>query len=71
MKSFMKWLPLFAFTLALSVSSAFATDAPPLDLSGTGTTIGGYIAAAALSGVAILAALYGVRVIIRAFKSVK
>jgi hypothetical protein len=43
----------------------------PLDLSATGTTIAGYIADAALAGVAILAGFYGVRVIVRAFKTVK
>jgi hypothetical protein len=43
----------------------------PLDLSTTGTEMAGYVAAAAGAGVALLAALYGVRVIIRAFKSVK
>ncbi len=43
----------------------------PLDLSGTGTEMAGYVATAAGAGVALLAALYGVRVIIRAFKGVK
>ena len=52
-------------------SFAFAADSAPLDLSSTGTTIAGYIATAAGAGVAVLAGLYGVRVIIRAFKSVK
>jgi hypothetical protein len=54
-----------------SVSNAFADTSAPLDLSSTGTTIAGYIATAAGAGVAVLAGLYGVRVIIRAFKSVK
>jgi hypothetical protein len=43
----------------------------PLDLAATGTEIAGYIAGAAGAGIAILAAFYGVRVIIRAFKMVK
>jgi hypothetical protein len=43
----------------------------PLDLSSTGTEVAGYIATAAGAGVAILAGMYGVRVIIRAFKGVK
>ncbi len=43
----------------------------PLDLSATGTEMAGYVATAAGAGVALLAALYGVRVIIRAFKGVK
>lgn len=43
----------------------------PIDLAATGTEVAGYVAAAATAGIAILAALYGVRVIIRAFKSVK
>jgi hypothetical protein len=43
----------------------------PLDLSATGTEVAGYIAAAAGAGIGILAAMYGVRVIVRAFKAVK
>ena len=56
---------------ATSVGTALADTSAPLDLSSTGTTIAGYIATAAGAGVAVLAGLYGVRVIIRAFKSVK
>lgn len=55
----------------MNLLNFLATSSAPLDLSGTGTSVAGYIADAALAGVAILAALYGVRVIIRAFKSVK
>jgi hypothetical protein len=62
---------LIVLALMLTPLSAFATDTPPLDLSATGTTVAGYIATAAGAGVAILAALYGVRVILRAFKIVK
>jgi hypothetical protein len=51
--------------------AAFADGSAPLDLGSTGTEIAGYIATAAGAGVAVLAGLYGVRVIIRAFKSVK
>lgn len=43
----------------------------PLDLSATGSDIASYIATAAAAGLAILAGMYGVRVIVRAFKSVK
>lgn len=43
----------------------------PIDLAATGTTIAGYIAGAAAGGVSILAGLYGLRIIIRAFKTVK
>jgi hypothetical protein len=59
-----------AFVTWVTMTSARA-DTPPLDLTATGVTVAGYIAAAATAGVAILAALYGIRVIIRAFKSVK
>ena len=65
----MKKVLLTALTLA--PVAAFADGSAPLDLSATGTTIAGYIATAAGAGVAVLAGLYGVRVIIRAFKSVK
>ncbi len=51
--------------------SVFAAGSAPLDLSDTGTTVAGYIATAGGAGVAVLAGLYGIRVIIRAFKSVK
>lgn len=43
----------------------------PLDLTSVGSDVASYIGAAALAGAAILGALYGVRVIVRAFKSVK
>jgi hypothetical protein len=49
----------------------FLLAVAPLDLSSTGAEVAGYIAAAAGAGVAILAGLYGVRVILRAFKIVK
>jgi hypothetical protein len=65
----MKKVLLTAVTLA--PVAAFADGGAPLDLSGTGTEIAGFIATAAGAGVAVLAGLYGVRVIIRAFKSVK
>ena len=57
--------------LVLGPVAAFADGTAPLDLTSTGTTIAGYIATAAGAGLAVLAGLYGVRVIIRAFKSVK
>ena len=69
MKNKMKKALLVGLTLA--PVAMFAADSAPLDLSSTGTTIAGYIATAAGAGVAVLAGLYGVRVIIRAFKSVK
>lgn len=56
---------------AVTLPSVFATSTPPLDLSATGATVAGYIAVAAGAGIAILAAMYGIRVILRAFKSVK
>lgn len=52
--------------------NVFATaPTPPLDLTTVGSDVASFIAAAALAGVAVLGALYGIRVIIRAFKSVK
>jgi anaerobic glycerol-3-phosphate dehydrogenase len=63
----------YALVGAATVAPAFASGggSGPIDLSTTGTTIAGYIAGAAGAGVAILAGLYGIRVIIRAFKAVK
>jgi hypothetical protein len=43
----------------------------PLDVSATATAVAGYVPSAALAGLGIMAALYGVRVILRAFKAVK
>ena len=57
--------------LVLAPALAFADGGAPLDMSSTGTEIAGYIATAAGAGLAVLAGLYGVRVIIRAFKAVK
>lgn len=51
--------------------AAHAQSGAPLDMEATGTTIAGYVAGAAGAGLAVLAALYGIRVIIRAFKSVR
>lgn len=58
-------------SIVLSPLATFATGSAPLDLSSTGDTVAGYIATAAGAGVAILAAMYGIRVIVRAFKAVK
>lgn len=70
MKNKLKTLiPMAILAAPLAVSNAFAVA--PLDLTTTGTDMAGYVAGAAGAGVALLAALYGVRVIIRAFKSVK
>ena len=46
---------------------AFASG-EPLDLTSTGTTLAGYVATAAGAALGVLAALWGVRVIIRAFR---
>lgn len=62
---------LLAAAVVAAPVMASAQSGAPLDLAATGTSIAGYIASAAGAGVAILAGLYGVRVIIRAFKSVK
>lgn len=49
----------------------FTLATAPLDVADIATDIAGYVPSAALAGLGILAALYGVRVIVRAFKSVK
>lgn len=53
-----------------SAASARATDTAPLDLSSVGTTVAGYVATAALAGVTIMTALWGLRIIVKAFKTV-
>jgi len=42
----------------------------PLDLAATGTTLAGYVGDAAAAGLVIAVAVWGLRVIIRAFKAV-
>ncbi len=42
---------------------------PPVDLAPTGTTIAGFVATAATAGLGIMAAIYGLKVMIRAFKT--
>jgi len=56
-------------SVLLPVVGVFA-DAP-IDMTTTGSTLAGYIATAAGCALAIFAGLYGIRVIIRAFKAVK
>jgi len=56
--------------IACSVGTVLAASGDVLDLTETGTTLAGYVAGAAASALGILAAILGVRVIIRAFKSV-
>lgn len=41
----------------------------PLDLASTGSTLAGYVAGAAGAALGVLAAIWGVRVIIRAFRA--
>ena len=50
--------------------SAFAAG-EPLDLTATGTTLAGYIGVAATAALLIMAALLGVRLMVRAFKAIK
>jgi hypothetical protein len=66
-----KFFGLFALVTVLSLSQVFAQAGAPLDLASTGTTLATYVAGAAGAGIALLAAMYGVRIILRAFKSVK
>jgi len=61
-------------TVALAIGLpvlGFAEDTPPLDLTAAGVTLAGYIAVAAGAALAIFLGLYGIRIIIRAFKGVK
>lgn len=66
----MNKLKLLALTaLSLAPLSSFAAG-EPLDLSATGTSIAGYVGTAATAGLAVAAAIWGVRIIIKAFKAV-
>lgn len=55
--------------VAGAASSAMAAG-EPLDLTATGTTLAGYVAGAATAGLGVAVAIWGVKVILRAFKSV-
>lgn len=67
----MKTLAVTAALTAPFLLSTVRAEGEPLSLTATGTSVAGYIAGAAGAGVAILAGLYGIRVIISAFKKVK
>lgn len=63
-------IPVFmAVGVGLVAFDVFATSNLPLDLSTTGETLAGYVATAAGCALGVLAALWGVRVIIRGFKA--
>lgn len=52
------------------VGPCLASSGDVLDLTATGSTLAGYVTGAAAAALGILAAILGVRVIIRAFKTV-
>lgn len=64
-----KKISYMAAIVMAAVIPCFASN-EPLDLAATGTTLAGYVAGAATAALGILAAILGVRVIIRAFKTV-
>lgn len=45
-------------------------EGEPLDLTSAGSTLAGYIGGAATAGVAVFTAIYGIRVIVKAFRGV-
>lgn len=55
-------------SLVIAATPAFAVA--PLDLAATGTEIAGYVGMAATAGIAVAAAIWGVRIIVKAFKAV-
>ena len=61
---------MYAVGTVLLPLAVFASN-EPLDLTATGVTLAGYIATAAGAALAIFLGLFGIRVIVRAFKSVK
>lgn len=60
-----------ASVAAVSTGSVMAQATAPINMTQTGTDIAGFIAGAAGAGLAVMAGLYGLRIIIRAFKSVR
>jgi hypothetical protein len=65
-----KALRLVGALMLLTAPAVFATG-EPIDLTAAGTTIVGYITAAAGFAVVVFVALYGLRAMVRAFKTVK
>jgi hypothetical protein len=61
----------FAAALVLAPLGLFATSSDPIDLTAAGSTIVGYITDAAGFAVVVFVALYGLRAMVRAFRSVK
>lgn len=68
MKNKIMSVMLAAVMVAACALPVFA-EGEPLDLTATGTTLAGYVATAAGCALGVLAALWGVRVIIRGFKA--
>ncbi len=54
----------------LGCALACFADGDPLVMTTTGATLAGYVATAAAAGLGVFAALFGVRIIVRAFSSV-
>jgi hypothetical protein len=52
----------------VGAASVLSASAQAIDLTATGTEIAGYVGTAATAGLAVLAAMYGLRILIRAFK---
>ncbi|HEY2713740.1 MAG TPA: hypothetical protein VGI60_14595 [Chthoniobacterales bacterium] len=68
----MKKIKIAALVVGLSpVMSTFATATGPIDLTATGTSIVTYIGEGGLAAVGVFGALYGLRMIVRAFRAVK
>jgi hypothetical protein len=47
-----------------------ATSTAPIDLSATASTLVGYVGEAALAGATVFAAIYGVRILVKAFSTI-
>lgn len=62
-------LEVLAATAAVTLGSAQAVA--PIDLEDAGVELAGYVGGAATAGLAVFVAIYGIRVIIRAFRAVK
>lgn len=71
MEKFNKYCTRGLAAVGLLGSSVVSYAAAPLELGPTGTEVVGYIGTAATAGLGVFGAIYGIRMILRAFKAVK